>query len=489
MWRENRLILLSIWILLQITIWMLLPRDASKYPGESSTIYKKNKDNNYLAYHTYRLANKAVTCSVLVLQNEMLKETDFNHTALSGERGHPYFPKRSILKNNEHNQTNDIELNIRNNLNVGNKDVYKNDSKNSQNVNQHEESKIKLSQTNADENMDRNLSKQKKIYLVVYWTVMPNPMPPEPVESLTTDDVKCVFSTDRHLVNRADYVIFPLKGIWRLPFPRVKKRHRQRWVLLTQESPMNEISDENWLNRYDKVFNFTAHYHSKADIHIPYGYCGYGATESNTSVISENMFRDKTGLVTWVVSNCATDTMREKYVQELATHINVDIYGRCGSLKAPGDLNVILKKYKFYLAFENSFCDQYVTEKIFRLLFQPDMYVIPVVLGLGPYDSIIPRGSYIDVSDFKSPSSLANYMERVADNHTLFMEYFTWRDEQHCSPIPDDKPGGLCPHLHQLAHTNNIVYKQELMQIFGKQNCVSAKKYYENILINFKLQT
>jgi alpha-1,3-fucosyltransferase len=33
-----------------------------------------------------------------------------------------------------------------------------------------------------------------------------------------------------------------------------------------------------------------------------------------------------------MVSNCMSATMRELFVAELQTFVNVDIYGRCGSL-------------------------------------------------------------------------------------------------------------------------------------------------------------
>ena len=60
---------------------------------------------------------------------------------------------------------------------------------------------------------------------------------------------------------------------------------------------------------------------------------------------------------------------RLQYAQELAQYIGVDIYGECSSLKCPRSshscFEMLNSKYKFYLAFENSNCEYYITEKFF----------------------------------------------------------------------------------------------------------------------------
>ena len=72
-----------------------------------------------------------------------------------------------------------------------------------------------------------------------------------------------------------------------------------------------------------------------------------------------------------------------------------------------------LGKFYFYLAFENSICKDYVTEKFFRgLQVIPSMHwtslekidfqapVVPVVLGGANYSAIAPNHSFIHVDDF-----------------------------------------------------------------------------------------
>lgn len=58
------------------------------------------------------------------------------------------------------------------------------------------------------------------------------------------------------------------------------------------------------------------------------------------------------------------------------------------------------RDYKFYLAFENSICPDYVTEKLFNTLL---FTTVPIVYGGADYEAIgAPLNSYIDVRNFTS---------------------------------------------------------------------------------------
>ncbi len=71
----------------------------------------------------------------------------------------------------------------------------------------------------------------------------------------------------------------------------------------------------------------------------------------------------------WFVSHCVTTNKRKKYAAELGRHISVDVYGSCGKLRCRRNSNkcerLLNDDYKFYLAFENSNCVDYITEKYF----------------------------------------------------------------------------------------------------------------------------
>lgn len=93
----------------------------------------------------------------------------------------------------------------------------------------------------------------------------------------------------------------------------------------------------------------------------------------------------------WHVSHCHTPSRREEFVDKLITELakyklSVDITGNCGDLHCQAWTEechtAIETDYYFYLAFENSMCVDYVSEKI---LTATQHYSVPIVLGGADY--------------------------------------------------------------------------------------------------------
>lgn len=108
------------------------------------------------------------------------------------------------------------------------------------------------------------------------------------------------------------------------------------------------------------------------------------------------------------------------------------MYGTCGKFNCTDRdtdtcLRKLSKQYKFYLAFENSHCFDYITEKVYRNSLQHDF--IPVVLGARKedYERMLPYNSFIYVEDFATPKDLAEYLNKVASDDDLYNSYFQWR--------------------------------------------------------------
>lgn len=72
-------------------------------------------------------------------------------------------------------------------------------------------------------------------------------------------------------------------------------------------------------------------------------------------------------LVAGLISNCYfVKNDRLGYIHQLEKYMRIDLYGRCGNLTCPENCTTFLQQnYKFYLAFENCNCEDYVTEKFF----------------------------------------------------------------------------------------------------------------------------
>lgn len=239
------------------------------------------------------------------------------------------------------------------------------------------------------------------------------------------------------MLAKFDAVLFNIHELWlsSLPPQSYRRPQHQRYVLLTQESPqtMKKFHPEN----YSDFFNWTMSYRSDSDIQLPYG--RIYAKQHILNTPDNNFYRrnlNKTKLVAWMVSHCKTPSKREGYVRELQKHIQVDIYGDCGSfqcakneshwLSQPECYLQLASTYKFYISFENSICSEYVTEKFFNILLH-DM--VPIVLGGANYTQIAPRNSYIDARQFDSPAKLATYLKLLDVDNDLYERYFDWKSE------------------------------------------------------------
>lgn len=114
----------------------------------------------------------------------------------------------------------------------------------------------------------------------------------------------------------------------------------------------------------------------------------------------------------------------------------VDIYGQCGNKDCKKENQLLhtekcfeetLKKYKFYLAFENSNCKNYITEKFFVNGLSHN--ILPIVMGAPreDYERLAPERSFIHVEDFKSPKELAEYLYILDKSDELYNSYFKWK--------------------------------------------------------------
>lgn len=122
--------------------------------------------------------------------------------------------------------------------------------------------------------------------------------------------------------------------------------------------------------REKDVFNWTATYKSDSELVTPYEKWVYFDDKVRRKPVTTNFAANKTKKVAWFVSNCGAKNNRLEYAHALQKHIDVDIYGSCGTKNCPrhsGDhcLDILSTEYKFYLAFENSNCRDYITEKFY----------------------------------------------------------------------------------------------------------------------------
>uniref|UniRef100_A0A224YN05 Fucosyltransferase n=1 Tax=Rhipicephalus zambeziensis TaxID=60191 RepID=A0A224YN05_9ACAR len=236
----------------------------------------------------------------------------------------------------------------------------------------------------------------------------------------------CEIVTSQDEAPDADAVLFKDRFV----APKYRRPWHQVWILYLLECPYHTQSFINIKN----IFNWTATYRHDSDIVAPYEkFVSYddGGTSAQRPASSAPP-RNKTKKVAWFVSNCAARNQRLQFARKLAAYIDVDIYGTCGSLKCPRAqaghcFELLDRDYKFYLAFENSNCKDYITEKFFVNGLGRD--VVPIVMGARPLDYVraSPARSFIHVEDFPSVKALAEYLHLLDRNETLYNEYLRWK--------------------------------------------------------------
>uniref|UniRef100_A0A5K3FZL1 Fucosyltransferase n=3 Tax=Mesocestoides corti TaxID=53468 RepID=A0A5K3FZL1_MESCO len=150
----------------------------------------------------------------------------------------------------------------------------------------------------------------------------------------------------------------------------------------------------------------------------------------NNTYLLPHYHKQRTKLIAWVVSNHSPRNNRKEYAEAIAKFVPVDVYGKNGKQFPPGRdaFKWLSENYKFYLAFENSNCRNYITEKATINAFNFSM--VPIVLGAykEDYDDALPPHSYINVDDFKSIRELVRYLLYLDRNDTAYAEYFAWKE-------------------------------------------------------------
>ena len=186
---------------------------------------------------------------------------------------------------------------------------------------------------------------------------------------------------------------------------------------------------------FNGIFNWTRWYRTDSTITSPYGFPHkFNKTEKAEATRKfggQNIFKQKTKEIVGRVSNCYAPNWRIPLIKKMMRHVKIDMQGTCfGSpCGKPGDWGDVqcsksLQEYKFFLAFENNDCVEYVTEKYWGALKRDQ---IPIVNWRTIYKNIVIPGSYINIYDYKNIGSAVAYIRKVAENESLYNSYFDWK--------------------------------------------------------------
>ncbi|XP_069079866.1 3-galactosyl-N-acetylglucosaminide 4-alpha-L-fucosyltransferase FUT3-like [Pleurodeles waltl] len=229
----------------------------------------------------------------------------------------------------------------------------------------------------------------------------------------------CFYTSDRRFYKNADAVIM---HHWDIMYninslPKEPRPHNQRWIWFNLEPP-SKISNINML---ENLINISMTFRRDSDIFTPYGWTLLTSKPQNFSIPV------KSKLVAWATSNWDPKIRRVHYYEELKKHLHVDVFGPGHQPLSRGVQTSVFSQYKFYLAFENSENQDYITEKFWNNALLSG--TVPVVLGptRENYELFVPGEAFIHVDDFPSAKALAEYLLALDKDDKKYQSYFTWR--------------------------------------------------------------
>lgn len=288
---------------------------------------------------------------------------------------------------------------------------------------------------------------------------------------------KCVMTED---VEAADAVLFLIARLTRVGVPEFRRKPGQIWIVRTDEAP-SRFSWFESLNRtgLKEQMNWTITH--KLDSDIPFVYGRLIRDEHPKEKDYDKIYEGKTRTAAWFVSHCPVRSDRLIYVHKMQNRTDVDIFGKCGPLscgmaeKVPGVQEMrkqadqtmcfpmLSSSYKFYLAFENSLCQEYISEKFFKIFMNVD--VIPVVRGGADYKSYFPSDIFIDAADFSTPEALADYLDDLGNDKDRYLTYLRNKDRYRSVLDFPDWPCQMCEKLHtdRTRHTYTDVHRWWVM--------------------------
>ncbi|CAJ0602163.1 unnamed protein product [Cylicocyclus nassatus] len=324
---------------------------------------------------------------------------------------------------------------------------------------------------------------QENIPLIVAWTdYFSKPLKNVLLPTLANCDSRCEF-VDRkeHLITKRNAAAYILHGrdMDLDDLPRQSSKHLN--ILFLLESPYHTGSQIYRVPR--NYFNATITYRQDSRYFHPYGQF-QPRTQSDpvgsvitAQQVSDAIIHKKKGSLIFI-SNCHSPSKREKLIIELGKVTDVTVRGKCEDAlsintntksiycKTDCSDDELINTHRFYIAFENSDCNDYITEKFYSRISQ---LLVPIVLKRRIYEAAgIPEHSYIAVDDFEDITELGNHLNFLLRNDTAYLRYFEWT--KHFRK-PDAYVGHALCTLCEDIYSRKKLIVSDIREFYDKDQC------------------
>ncbi|KAG0372768.1 hypothetical protein BGX24_012599 [Mortierella sp. AD032] len=305
----------------------------------------------------------------------------------------------------------------------------------------------------------------------------------EPIEQSKYDESPIIFVS----IYQADDSISAFNKPVDLPPLKDVDAGKKAWILYGWESPKwFEQKKTAVINKFSYRFNYIP----TSDFVYPYFDSSIFdvvlapplVTLEYKAKMREQGFNGgkKLAPIAWIVSNCHSFNGREYYINQLQKYVDIDIYGQCGNRNRewPTDSNgnqleplEIASAYRFYLAFENSNCDFYVTEKLIRTY---EAGAIPIVDGPNNYEPFAATSNALIQADRYSPRQLATLVKELDQDETKYAERIRYKypaDPTHKPTVNDLSP----VFVRQWANRNQSADFMSWPPVYDESMCRACK--------------
>ena len=266
------------------------------------------------------------------------------------------------------------------------------------------------------------LNSEKKLMLI-YNELINN----EFILNIKDIPVNWSITTDRRYFQQAAVVVFHLPDLLQELEQDIEQSPGQRWVACYSESDKNYPGFRSPEIR--ETFDLWMSYRQDADVVYPYYRYEY------IDIFSQkNLAGHKQNKSCMSVSDRINKSAGHMlYLKELMNHTGIDSYGRLyNNQKPPTDSSAetktaIYRGYKFVVSFEDVHDRDYVTEKFFDPLLAGS---VPIYLGAPNIKDFAPGDHcFVDVRQFESPRSLANFINSCYEDEQLYAQFFEWKNQ------------------------------------------------------------
>ena len=290
----------------------------------------------------------------------------------------------------------------------------------------------------------------------------------------------CEMVYDKTLIDQSDAILLTSWADF-----NIEKRPGQVWIMLQWESTQmhRKLAAPGAPAYMKNRINWIVSYSSKADIHLPYGQLKLLPIQARPYRNYIQIANNKTKDAIWIVSHCQTYSKRENYVEILKKYISIDILGKCGEKWVCGQrpihdecFDIYNTSYRYNLAFENSLCEDYITEKFYEN-YKYD--ILQVVRGNANFKKPIDvsQEAYISASDFKNPHELGKFLKYLSSNPERYASLLRKKDEYTVVPYLElfrNAGCEMCKRLHSVD-TYSSIYNDTYRWMQKNEPCYEPK--------------